>query len=178
MRGMTPAAPDRRQASVGATWPVALRDAAIVVAVCAAVAVILNGLRSDGIPLLQKEEYQILVPCPETTGETAAAPPNTARLLDSHVLIIDARSAREFGNWHLPRAINIPFDYLEPTPHDVIRRTASSGAREVLVYGDGSDPDSGEQLARELAGKGIRNMSFVSGGAPAILATKQQGATP
>ncbi len=42
----------------------------------------------------------------------------------------------------------------------------------MVVYGDGGDPDSGEQLARELAGKGIRNVGFVRGGAPAILAAR------
>jgi hypothetical protein len=45
-----------------------------------------------------------------------------------------------------------------------------------MVFGDGQDPDSGEQLARELAGRGIRNVRFVQGGAPALAATANGGA--
>jgi hypothetical protein len=37
-----------------------------------------------------------------------------------------------------------------------------------VVFGDGGNPDSGEQLAREIAGKGIRNVRFVEGGAPLL----------
>jgi hypothetical protein len=159
-------------------WPAVLRDAAIVVLACAFVAITSNSVRSDGIPLLQRDEYQILVPCPETAGEAPAVTPEASGLQDPNVLVVDARAAQAFAQWHVARAINVPFDYLEPTPPDVIRHIASSGAREVLAYGDGNDPDSGEQLARELSGKGIRNVRFVSGGAPALMVIKQQGSTP
>ena len=45
----------------------------------------------------------------------------------------------------------------------------------MVVYGDGLEPDSGEELAKEIAGKGIRNVSFVQGGVKALRA---QEATP
>lgn len=68
--------------------------------------------------------------------------------------------------------MNVPYDYLDPTPGSVIeelaRRIARSKAQRVYVYGDGEDPDSGEQLAREISGKGVRNVFFVRGGAPAL----------
>ncbi len=159
-------------------WNVVLRDAAMVVVICGAIGSMLNIIRSDGIPFIQREEYQILVPCPETSGEVTSVTPDDPRLKDTRVLVIDARSADRFRQFHLMRAINIPFDYLEPTHPDVIRRVASSGAREVVVYGDGNNPDSGEQLARELSGKGIRQVSFVSGGAPAIMAHRKKGGVP
>ena len=160
----------------GAT--IVLRDAAIVVVACAGVAFGFNSVRRGGIPLVQRSEYQILVPCPETTGEAVALPPDAAVLQDSQALVIDARGVEAFGQWHMAPAINVPFDYLQPTQPDVIHRIAASAAREVIVYGDGHDPDSGEQLAREISGKGIRNVRFVSGGAPAIMALKPPGARP
>ena len=70
--------------------------------------------------------------------------------------------------WHPTGAIAVPFDYLEPTSPEQVRRIASSGAGRVVVFGDGNNPDSGEQLAREIAGKGIRNVRFVEGGAPLL----------
>jgi hypothetical protein len=155
-----------------------LRDAALVVVACTVAALGFNMVRGAGIPLVQREEYQILVPCPETTGEALALSSDAAVLQDSQALVIDARGTEAFAKWHLARAISVPFDYLEATPPEVIRRIASSGAREVIVYGDGQNPDSGEQLAREISGKGIRNVRFVSGGAPALLANKPTGDRP
>ena len=38
----------------------------------------------------------------------------------------------------------------------------------MVVYGDGGDPDSGEQWAALLSGAGIKNVVFVKGGAPAL----------
>jgi hypothetical protein len=45
----------------------------------------------------------------------------------------------------------------------------------VVVVGDGEDPDSGRELARELAGKGLKNMAYVTGGAPALKAALTGG---
>jgi len=143
-------------------------DAGIVLGLCAVFALAFNAIRPKGLEWFPSQDYQILVPCPETLGEAAAISPEALRDGDSRRLVVDARVASEFDAWHVPGAINVPFDYLEPTPADTIRRIAASGAQEVAVYGDGLDPDSGEQLARELSGKGIRNVSFVCGGAPAM----------
>jgi hypothetical protein len=57
-----------------------------------------------------------------------------------------------------------------------VHAIAASGASQVVVFGDGKDPDSGEQLARELAGRGIRNVRFVQGGAPALETAASGGA--
>jgi hypothetical protein len=147
-----------------------------MVALCTVVAIAVNGVRSEGVPFIQKEAYEILVPCPETKGTATAFAPDTALLFDHRVAIIDARPTEAFQRWHLAWALNVPYNYLEPTQPAIIRRIAASGAREVLVYGDGDDPDSGEQLARELAGKGIKNVGFVKGGAPALAALGKYGA--
>jgi hypothetical protein len=78
----------------------------------------------------------------------------------------------------------VPFDYLDPTPEktiqDLARRIASSGAKRVVVYGDGDEPDTGEQLGKEISGKGIKNVFFVKGGAPALrkASTDEPGGRP
>ena len=48
---------------------------------------------------------------------------------------------------------------------ELARKIARSEAQRVFVYGDGDNPDTGEQLAREISGKGIRNVFFIEGGA-------------
>ena len=145
-----------------------VRDALFVLAACAAVGAATNALRPGGIAFVQRSEYEILVPCPEGSGDTQAIHADDPTVWETRTLLVDARPVAEHQRWHPTGAIAVPFDYLEPTSLEQVRRIASSGAARVVVFGDGNNPDSGEQLAREIAGKGIRNVRFVEGGAPLL----------
>lgn len=133
----------------------------------AGLGLLVNALRPAGIPLVAQKEYEILVPCPEPLGEVFPMEP--ARLSEEGTLIIDARESEDFAQWHWPAAMNVPFDFLDPVPDDTVARLIRTGARRLAVYGDGGDPDSGRELARELAGRGARNVHFVPGGAPRLM---------
>jgi len=151
----------------------ALRDALIITAVCAPVAVAVNAwLHPEGIPFIAKQEYETLVPCPEPGGAVIPLLSSDGRIRNPETFVVDAREAGDFRAWHLDRAMNVTYDYLDPTPEEVIRELARNIARSraqlVVVYGDGDDPDTGEQLGREISGKGIKNVFFVKGGAPAL----------
>lgn len=145
-----------------------VRDAIIATLVCSVAGLAFNAVRPSGIPLIADTTYEIFVPCPEPLGEVEPLSPGDPRIQDGKALRIDARSAEEYAAWHLPDARHVPFDYLEGVPDEVVRRVAGSGAALVVVYGDGGDPDSGREMARELAGRGVRNVFFVQGGAPAL----------
>jgi rhodanese-related sulfurtransferase len=157
---------------------IALRDATIVTVVCTAIAISFNTLRRDGIALIQRQGYQILVPCPVTEGEVEALGPESLKPDDPRTLFIDARDAAEYKRWHQNGAMSVRFDYLEPTDPAIVNKIASSGAKKVVVYGDGNDPDTGEQLAKEIAGKGIRNVAFISGGVATLRKAQAKGTTP
>lgn len=153
-------------------WVLAFRDALLVVVGCSALAVGVNSVRSDRIPLIAKAEYEILVPCPENVGVPNPMAANDSLLKDPRSLVIDARESEAFVQWHLEGARNQPFDWLGP-PVDaevksVAKQVAASGSVRVIVYGDGDDPDSGQEWAKLLIGAGIKNVSFVEGGAPAL----------
>ncbi len=145
-----------------------VRDAAVAAVGLSLLGVAVNAARPGGIPLVATEEYEVFVPCPEPLGEVEGIPPSDPRVGDPRTFLVDARDARAFGRWHAPGARNIPFDYLEGVPDEVVRRVASSGAAQVVVYGDGEDPDSGRELGRELAGRGVRNVFYVEGGFRAL----------
>lgn len=148
---------------------VVLRDAGIIVVICAVVAIVVNMVRPDGIPLVQRQEYEIFVPCPEPLGEAKGIEVSEFKNLgEKEILVIDARDRKQYRQFHYPDAINIVFDYLVPVCKKKLKEVASSGAKMVIVYGDGQNPDSGEQMARELAGAGIKNVYFIKGGAPAL----------
>lgn len=131
-----------------------------------------NAVRSDKLPWIQTKPYAILVPCPEPVGDAEPMAANDARVNDSRSLVVDVRSSEEFAHWHVPGAQNEPFDWLGPPVDAQVKELAAaiaaSRAQRVIVYGDGDDPDSGQEWARLLSGARIKNVFFVRGGAPAL----------
>jgi len=158
-----------------------VRDALLACGVAVALAAGLNATRTDALPWVAPREYQVLVPCPEVAGEAAVLTPDDPALADllspSHAggrtLVIDARGQEAFAAWHVPGARSVPYDYLAPTPPETVSAILASGATRVVVVGDGDDPDSGRELARELAGKGLKNVAWLKGGAPALKAAAE-----
>lgn len=148
---------------------IAVRDAAVIFAVSAACALLFNALRENGISFVRYEDYEVLVPCPETMGDAEELSPDKALFNNDDILIVDARMESERAKNPVPGAMSVPYDYLEETPDKAVTDIAASGAKKVAVFGDGAEPDSGEQLAKELSGRGIRNVGFIKGGAPAVL---------
>jgi hypothetical protein len=158
---------------------IVLRDAAIAAGISFAVGILVNLLRPDAIPFFADQEYELFVPCPESGGEVTPLPADAPALLAEDSFVIDARSEEEFDAWRLRRAINISYDYLDPTPRealeDLAETIARSRARRVVVYGDGDTPDTGEQLAKEVSGHGIKHVFFVRGGAPELRSSEHSG---
>ncbi len=151
----------------------ALLEASAIAVVASVVALAVNLVRPDPLPLIAATPYQILVPCPEPGGPVEAIAADDPELGSPRTFLVDARPPREYARGHLPGAVNLPYDWLDPVPEEELRsmarEIASSRASRVAVYGDGGRPDSGEHLGREISGRGIKNVHFVVGGAPALL---------
>jgi rhodanese-related sulfurtransferase len=160
-----------RPFSTLSTVLVMVRDAFLVFIVATIVAMVSNTVRDDGIPLVAREEFEILVPCPAPMGEATAINSDDALIGDPTSLLIDARSREEFDEWHLPQALNQPFDWLAEQDEvdrqvaEVAKNIARSRKHHVVVYGDGGNPDSGKHWAALLSESGIKNVVFISGGA-------------
>ena len=155
-----------------------LGEAAVVAMAGAAIALAVNGLRPSGVPLIAERPYQTLVPCPEPGGPVEAVAAGDPFVRSERTFLIDARLQAEFTDRHVTGAVNVPYDWLDPVPDQVLvelaRAIAASGATRVVVYGDGGRPDSGEFLGREISGRGIKNVAYVRGGANAVLAPEAQ----
>lgn len=159
-------------------WLSVLVEAVAVAAMALFVALVFNAVRPDGgLALIARTPYQVLVPCPEPGGPVDPLPPNDPELTAPRTFLVDARPADDFARHHLPGAVHLPFDWLDPVPDDrlqnLVEAIAGSRATRVVVYGDGDRPDSGEHLGREISGRGIKNVFFVSGGAPALFEVEQ-----
>lgn len=162
-------------------WRTDILEALVVVVLSAGVALAFNALREDGIPLVAETPYKILVPCPEPGGEVEPLEPEAVGWgsrsgeMGRDDLVVDAREKKAYENWHAPGALHVPFDYLEPVSDERVSELISTGASRVVVYGDGGRPDTGEELARELSGRGVRNVHYVPGGAAAVRAALEPG---
>jgi len=151
------------------SWAVALRDAALLVVLAAGAALATNALRPSGrILIIAREPHEILRPCPETRGQAEPLAATALHVDQPGLLLLDGRSADEYRAWHADGARSLPFDYLTPVSPAAVRDLLKLRPRQVVVYGDGEDPDSGEQLARLIAGSGLKNVFFIRGGAPAL----------
>jgi len=154
------------------------RDALLTLLLAIILALAINTFRRDGIPLVAKEEFEILVPCSDPMGEATAINRDDSLVSSPTSLIIDVRSQEEFGKWHLPRSLNQPFDWLAEQDEvnrkaaEVARTIARSGKHDVVIYGDGENPDAGEYWAALLSESGIKNVVYISGGAKALLRLK------
>jgi hypothetical protein len=151
----------------------ALGDACLIVLIGMVVALVANFLRADGLPLVARTPYSTLVPCPEPGGPVESLDAGSPEVASGKSCLVDARSQSEFDTQHLPGALNVHYDWLDPLPEETLaelaRSIAASGAMRVVVYGDGGRPDSGEYLAKEISGRGIKNVHFIRGGASAAL---------
>ena len=153
---------------------VMVRDAFLVFIIATTLAVVGNAFREDGSPLVAREEYTILVPCPESMGEAIAINGDDSLIRDPTSLLIDVRSREEFDEWHLPQALNQPFDWLAEQDEvnrkaaELAKNIARSGKHHVVIYGDGGNPDAGKHWAALLSESGIKNVVFISGGAGAL----------
>ncbi|MBW1809179.1 MAG: rhodanese-like domain-containing protein [Deltaproteobacteria bacterium] len=149
-----------------------IRDAVLITVVFGGLGVLVNLFHPEKIPFIAEKEYETMVPCPVFGGEVNLIEVDDPDLYAKETFLVDARLVNEHAEWKFRQAVNVPYDYLDPTPEEVIkkltRQIASSRAQRVVVYGDGSRPDSGEQLGKEISGHGIKNVFFVEGGAPAL----------
>jgi len=154
-------------------WRRSLVEAVAITLLSVAVGLVVNAARPRGLPLIASTPYQILVPCPEPGGPVEPVSADDPELFSPRTFLVDARGPAEFQAGHLPGAVNLCYDWLDPVPEAELlalaTEIASSGATRVVVYGDGGRPDSGEHLGREISGRGIKNVCFLEGGAPAVL---------
>jgi len=146
--------------------------AALIAVASVTAGILVSFAHPKGIPLIADEPYQTMVPCPVSEGKAIALDAGRAISLKEKISWVDARSKSEFEAWHIPGAIRMTYDYLDPIPDADLKELASEIAAQrtakVIVYGDDARPSTGELLGKEISERGIRNVYFVTGGAQAL----------
>ena len=123
---------------------------------------LLNGLRSNGIPLLAKElavadKVEIKVSEPQLLAITIE---QALELYNKGTVFIDAREPEYFEDGHIKGAWNIPFFFELTFKLDSLQGKDSP----VVLYCSGDECGSSEDLAYELQGEGFTNLYVFKGG--------------
>tara|TARA_A100001037_G_C15082779_1_gene605085 strand:+ start:522 stop:998 length:477 start_codon:yes stop_codon:yes gene_type:complete len=122
----------------------------------------LNGIRSDGIPLLAKEldvaeTIEISVDEPQLL---AISLKQALDLYNKGTVFIDAREPEYYNDGHIMGSWNIPFFFELTFKLDSLQGKDSP----VVIYCDGKECGSSEDLAYELQGEGFTNLYVFKGG--------------
>ncbi len=154
------------------TIPESLFEAALITAAVSIAALLINLIHPNRIPYFASEEYETMVPCPVQEGHVTPLAAAKVRTDQKSVLFVDAREEAEFAQWHLPGALRLTYDFLDPIPktklQNMAKRIAAKRATQLIVYGDGANPDTGKLLGIDISASGINNVFFVKGGAAAL----------
>lgn len=153
-----------------------------LIVVASAIGIAQNTVRSNPVPLIQKEAPISTVQkrderaaAESTLADTAAADtkaplPEGAvdlkeakRIFDEGIaVILDARSPSAFAEGHIPGAINIPYDQL-PDYLDTLSDEVPKEQR-VMCYCWSPTCDFSDQLATELKFMGYKDVVVFTGG--------------
>jgi rhodanese-related sulfurtransferase len=79
-------------------------------------------------------------------------------------LFVDARSAQEYAEGHIPGAVNLPFDDVFKKPE--LAKSIANGGRPIVTYCGGGDCELSKSLAFALIEAGQRKVLVFLGGLP------------
>lgn len=148
----------------------AIFQAVVIALIGTAVAFVFNAFSANGISPFRKIADVPVVDDEPAGGEAGAAPEairvidldRFREIVDSHGVVIDARTAADYGEGHVPGAILL--DYYE------FRRNFDSVApyldfeNEITIYCSGPVCEDSELLARELFARGYTKIMVFKGG--------------
>jgi rhodanese-related sulfurtransferase len=135
---------------------------AAVTSFSAALALAVNGIRKEGLPLVMPFPPESR--CPSRTAEGVGTGVKDAlqALAREEVLFVDARTSEAFGKGHIWGAISVPYSFLEPVPQEAIERIKRH--KKVIVYGNSRSAERSKLMAGELSESGVKGASYLEGG--------------
>jgi rhodanese-related sulfurtransferase len=154
----------------------ALREAALLLLLAAALGIAANGFRPDPLKFSQSrpalptatDSAMVELPVIGVTPDSHSVGPvrvTTEQVLQlinrNNIILLDARSLEDYQQGHLPNAKSLPFDRvyehmdtIEHLPRD----------RWIVCYCGGPPCDLGELLAYELASLGLSRVAVYESG--------------
>jgi rhodanese-related sulfurtransferase len=139
-----------------------LLQIAAVIVLSMGLALIVNGIRMERLPLVMPFPPQYQCPYRITEGLPVAVEEALSRYGRKQILFVDARSREAFEKGHIEGAINLPYSFLDPVPAEALLGLTKSG--EIIVYCNSKDAEKSKLMAGELSDAGLRGVSYLEGG--------------
>lgn len=131
------------------------KEAAVIVALAAVLAVLYNGFAENGLGLVYKKtELQ--------PGSTLSLAELHRALAGSDAVLIDARGGEEFANGHIPGARSLPLN--SPRNTKILFLSKFSKTTVFILYCVNAECTQAERLAKQFHLLGFSNTLIFSGG--------------
>jgi rhodanese-related sulfurtransferase len=142
-------------------WKV-IAQISVVIGFSAALALLVNGVRKDGLSLVMPfpPEHR----CPSRIKEGRAIPANEALRFHgrAEAAFVDARPKESYDRGHVEGAINLPYSFLDEIPRETVARLRKYTT--IIVYCNTEDAERSKLMAGELSEAGLKEVSYLEGG--------------
>ena len=127
-----------------------------------ALALLVNGVRKDGLALVMPfpPEYR----CPSQMTEGRSTPAKEALRQHGHeeAVFVDARSKDSYDKAHIKGAINLSYSFLDAVPQEAVDQLRKY--RMIIVYCNTEAEERSKLMAGELSEAGLKEVSYLEGG--------------
>ena len=127
-----------------------------------ALAFIVNGFRTEGLPLVMPFAPEYQCPSRMTEGLAIEIEEALAQHGRGRALFVDARARESFEQGHIEGAINLPYSFLNPVPAAAVAGLRRSG--HIIVYCNTRHDERSRLMAGELSDGGLKNVTYLEGG--------------
>jgi rhodanese-related sulfurtransferase len=134
----------------------------VVFVFSSALALLVNGARKGGLPLVRPfpPQYQ----CPSRMKEGQPMPVKEALKAYGRegAVFVDARAKASYDKGHVKDAINLSYSFLDAVPPEAVDRL--SRYRWIVVYCNTEREERSRLMAGELSEAGLQDVSYLEGG--------------
>jgi len=139
-----------------------IREAFWILIILAGLAVAVNGLRPNTIPLISRSPIAAQPSDPDSPVKPIPLTDAYEKYKEGVALFIDARSPEDFRAGHVKGALNLPNQSFDEVFPEVVEKIEKGEA--LITYCDGKECILAQALAKKLYELGFQNVSYLVNG--------------
>ncbi len=137
----------------------AVRQLLSIMAIATVLALVVNAIRPDGLPLVQAGSGAVQL---DAGSEEIPIKDAAMLFISQRAVFLDARSPLEFDEGHIQGALSAPVEDFEVLFDEL--KPALAGKEAVITYCDGERCPLSHELAEQLRSRGVRNVWVLRNG--------------
>jgi rhodanese-related sulfurtransferase len=133
-----------------------------VIGFSTALALLVNGVRKDGLALVMPFPPEYRCPSQMTEGRSMPAKEALRQHGRKEAVFVDARSQESYAKGHIKGAINLAYSFLDAVPREAVDQLRKD--RMIIVYCNTESAERSKLMAGELSEEGLKEVSYLGGG--------------